>query len=156
MGWDDVADTTLVYSPSDFVDIKLDTTDDSTISQHIRLGNEENNPPLDLMMHIAWVMWLFFSKDDIDKMVSRRLRKTSDALWINIFAPYLVLNKTGFPVAIKSRMSYRQSKHPTYNIDAFDGNTEVNDGNTMCVYMMKELKIPIIDQAIHVFFPRDG
>ncbi|KAG0185188.1 hypothetical protein DFQ28_009826 [Apophysomyces sp. BC1034] len=52
------------------------------------------------------------------RMNIARLSKSNDALWISIFAPYLIINKTGLPVSLKANTSRWQSKAPVETIAA--------------------------------------
>ncbi|GAA5798753.1 hypothetical protein HPULCUR_004159 [Helicostylum pulchrum] len=43
----------------------------------------------------------------------------ADSLHISIYAPYLILNKSGLPVSIRHRQAYRQANVPTETIPAY-------------------------------------
>ncbi|KAL9556691.1 hypothetical protein MBANPS3_001742 [Mucor bainieri] len=46
------------------------------------------------------------------KMNIARASSTTDALHVSIYAPYLILNKTGLPICLRQRHGYRQGRTP--------------------------------------------
>ncbi|CAO0798122.1 unnamed protein product [Mucor circinelloides] len=53
------------------------------------------------------------------KMNISRTSSTTDALHVSIYAPYLILNKTGLPICLRQRQGYRQGRSPTEEIPAY-------------------------------------
>ncbi|KAI9322742.1 hypothetical protein BX666DRAFT_2109183 [Dichotomocladium elegans] len=95
------------YQPSQFVDIQVSGEDEKLASQSIRVTTAEDDEPLDLLLNVV------------------RLHKAGKGLWISIFAPYLILNKTGLPIVLRSRFNHRQSKHIAYNIESFENADQI-------------------------------
>ncbi|KAI8376296.1 uncharacterized protein BYT42DRAFT_594245 [Radiomyces spectabilis] len=58
-------------------------------------------------------------------MNTARLTKTSDALKVTIFAPYLILNKTSLPLTVKPRASRRNAKSIIEIHDAGSASDEI-------------------------------
>ncbi|KAI7863890.1 hypothetical protein BDF14DRAFT_1998124 [Spinellus fusiger] len=54
-----------------------------------------------------------------------RSTKLNDSLWINLFSPYLILNKTGIPLFLKARVSSRQSKMTVQKIEASNNSEQI-------------------------------
>ncbi|KAF7728851.1 hypothetical protein EC973_005477 [Apophysomyces ossiformis] len=59
------------------------------------------------------------------RMNVARLSRSSDALWISIFVPYLTVNKTGIPVSLKAYTSRWQSKAPVETLNPCTEGTQV-------------------------------
>ncbi|KAI8639786.1 hypothetical protein BD408DRAFT_476983 [Parasitella parasitica] len=53
------------------------------------------------------------------KMNISRFSSTTDALHISIYAPYIILNKTGLPICLRQRQGYRQGRSPAEDIPAY-------------------------------------
>lgn len=53
------------------------------------------------------------------KMNISRSSSTTDALHVSIYAPYLILNKTGLPICLRQRQGYRQGRSATEEIPAY-------------------------------------
>ncbi|CAO3621876.1 unnamed protein product [Mucor fragilis] len=53
------------------------------------------------------------------KMNISRSTSTTDALHVSIYAPYLILNKTGLPICLRQRQGYRQGRLPAEEIPAY-------------------------------------
>ncbi|KAG2213335.1 hypothetical protein INT46_007194 [Mucor plumbeus] len=53
------------------------------------------------------------------KMNIIRSSNTTDALHISIYAPYLILNKTGLPICLRQRQGYRQGRSLAEDIPAY-------------------------------------
>ncbi|RCH95152.1 hypothetical protein CU098_002571, partial [Rhizopus stolonifer] len=62
---------------------------------------DHNNVPTNLRMNIT------------------RSTNTTDSLSISIFAPYLILNKSGLPISLRQRQNYRQNNATVENIPAY-------------------------------------
>ncbi|KAI8144971.1 hypothetical protein BJV82DRAFT_536853 [Fennellomyces sp. T-0311] len=98
------------YLPSESVDLDLEVDADAkenTKTQSIELLDRNGHHPLNLHMSMT------------------RLSKNNSALYVNIFAPYLILNKTSNPVSLKSCISHRKSKHLVYDIPAAPEDSEL-------------------------------
>lgn len=53
------------------------------------------------------------------KMNITRSSSTTDALHVSIYAPYIILNKTGLPICLRQRQGYRQGRSPAEDIPAY-------------------------------------
>lgn len=53
------------------------------------------------------------------RMNITRSTNTTDALHISIYAPYLILNKCGLPISLRSKQTYRQGNVPIETIPAY-------------------------------------
>ncbi|CEP17102.1 hypothetical protein [Parasitella parasitica] len=53
------------------------------------------------------------------KMNISRSSSTTDALHVSIYAPYIILNKTGLPICLRQRQGYRQGRSPAEDIPAY-------------------------------------
>ncbi|KAI9491569.1 hypothetical protein BDB00DRAFT_766791 [Zychaea mexicana] len=97
------------YMPSQLVDLDLDedSSKAGTRIQPIELLDKDGRHPLHLQLSIA------------------RLSKANNALYIKIYTPYLILNKSRQPISLKSRISHRQSKHLIYEIPAAPDHDEL-------------------------------
>lgn len=95
-----------------YVDLKSDRYKRSeaaiikTVSNYSSVGeklviNDQENVPTHLRMNIT------------------RMSITTDALYISIYAPYLVLNKYGLPVSLRHRQIYRQTHATVEHIPAY-------------------------------------
>ncbi|KAI9272903.1 hypothetical protein BDA99DRAFT_569176 [Phascolomyces articulosus] len=89
------------YMTTQLIDLDLDEdAKESTRIQAIELLDKDGLHPINLHLSIA------------------RLSKSNNALFINIFTPYLILNKTRQALSLKSCISHRKSKHVEYDIPA--------------------------------------
>ncbi|KAI8075646.1 hypothetical protein BDF21DRAFT_495147 [Thamnidium elegans] len=53
------------------------------------------------------------------RMNITRSSNTTDSLHISIYAPYLILNKSGLPISIRHRQAYRQGSVPIETVPAY-------------------------------------
>lgn len=53
------------------------------------------------------------------RMNITRSSNTTDSLYISVYAPYLILNKSGLPICLRPRQAYRQGHVPVESIPAY-------------------------------------
>ncbi|KAI9279983.1 hypothetical protein BY458DRAFT_470198 [Sporodiniella umbellata] len=88
------------YQPSEVVTLK-------TNPRYNELGEklvikDQNGSPITLRMHVS------------------RTNLSTDSLYVGVYAPYLVLNKSGFPIQLRSQQTFRQGKAPVESIPAYE------------------------------------
>ena len=87
------------YKCSDTATIKT-TPDYNAIGEKLVI-TDNDDVPTNLRMNIS------------------RATNTTDALRVSIYAPYLILNKSGLPIALRAKQTYRQGNTPVETISAY-------------------------------------
>ncbi|KAG0748282.1 hypothetical protein G6F57_007048 [Rhizopus arrhizus] len=87
------------YKPSEVSTIRT-TPNYNSVDEKLII-TDHDNVPTNLLMHVS------------------RTANSIDSLYISIYAPYLIINKSGLPISLRPRHSYHQGKLPVESIPAY-------------------------------------